>query len=103
MNITLFWPTQVKLSFSKEFVAFSNAMIARLTVGWCRYGEPAGYQLYLTRLEKELARYKQTGNREGLMNIANYAFLESLYPEHPKYHFNPLAKSATRKGRERER
>ena len=49
------------------------------------------------RLGEELKAYKKTGNMEALFNIANYAWLESLAPENPKFHYDPTAKSNTRR------
>lgn len=68
----------------------------RLFVGELRYGSGSHRQQYMTRMEKELNKYKQTGNFEQLLNIANYAFLESEFPENKKFHFDPNAASATR-------
>ena len=51
----------------------------------------------MTRLVMETKAYRRSGNREHLLNIANYAYLESICPENPKFHFDPEAKSATRR------
>jgi hypothetical protein len=44
----------------------------------------------------EAQAYKRTGNSEHLINIANYAWLESVAPEHSKNNFDPYVPSATR-------
>lgn len=71
-------------------------MANRLAVGEFRYGSPNRRQKYMSRLEKELEAYKESGNREQLINIANYAILESIAPEHPQAHFDNTVASATR-------
>jgi hypothetical protein len=38
-------------------------------------------------LEKRLDAYKRTGNTEFLADIANFAMIEFMYPQHPKAHF----------------
>jgi len=50
----------------------------------------------MTRLSKELKAYRKDGNIEQLLNIAVYAFLESVAPENPKIHWNAAADSVTR-------
>ena len=38
-------------------------------------------------LEKKLSAYKLTGNTEYLVDVANYAMFEFMYPIHPLAHF----------------
>lgn len=38
-------------------------------------------------LKKCLEKYEQTGNTEYLVDAANYAMLEFMYPQHQKAHF----------------
>lgn len=38
-------------------------------------------------LEKRLEKYKETGNIEFLCDIANFAMIEFMYPQHPKAHY----------------
>jgi hypothetical protein len=47
----------------------------------------------MARLRRELEAYERTGNHEQLLNIANYAFLESHAPQNGKYHFDPAVDS----------
>jgi hypothetical protein len=72
-------------------------MANRIAVGTIRYGEIDARKAYMTRIEKELAAYKRTGNQEHLFNLANYAYLESVAPQHPKSHHDPHVKSVTRR------
>jgi hypothetical protein len=80
----------------QKFLDFVQRQANRLIVGEWRYGAPNRRQLYMSRLEKELEAYKKDGNVEQLINIANYAFLESIEPEHPQAHFDNLVASRTR-------
>jgi len=38
-------------------------------------------------LRKKLLAYEKTGNTEYLVDVANYAMFEFMYPAHPKAHF----------------
>ncbi len=80
-----------------EFRAFLQQVVNRRCVGALRYGDrPKKKQRYMTRLSKELKAYRKDGNIEQLLNIAVYAFLESVAPENPKIHWNAAADSVTR-------
>lgn len=80
-----------------EYKMFLQAMLFRRIQGGMRYGDrPKKRQQYMTRLKKELDHYIDTGNHEQLLNIANYAFLESVAPQNPKYHWNNTVDSVTR-------
>lgn len=77
--------------------AFLQAVVRRAGVGNLRYGEAATRKQYLTRMKKELRAYTKTGNGEHLFNVAAYAWLETLRPQHRAFHLNALAESVTRK------
>jgi hypothetical protein len=38
-------------------------------------------------LEKRLQAYKETGNTELLADIANFAMIEFMFPQHPQAHY----------------
>lgn len=38
-------------------------------------------------LEQRLARYRETGNTEWLIDVANFAMIEFMHPRHPQAHF----------------
>ena len=97
MDIIIKWPDSIVIRELSIFRWFLQGMANRKAVGALRYGDAKKEQLYLTRLTTELSAYKRTGNQEHLFNIANYCFLETITPEHPKSHFDPTAKSATRR------
>jgi hypothetical protein len=45
-------------------------------------------------LEKRLQKYKETGNTEFLADIANFAMIEFMYPQHPKAFYKPTDSGA---------
>lgn len=42
---------------------------------------------HLKSLEKRLALYREDGNTEWLMDVANFAMIEFMHPRHPDAHF----------------
>lgn len=95
MNLTIKWSRKCPRT-PESFTDFVQRMANRLMVGEWRYGAPDPRQRYMSRMVEEVKAYKQSGNSEHLMNIANYAWLESVAPEHPRNHFNAYVPSATR-------
>jgi hypothetical protein len=95
--LQVYWPQKVKLPNRQEINDFLDAMVKRLAVGHTQYGPPKAEETYMSRMETELRSYKRTGNKEHLFNIANYAILESIAPQHPKHHWDSHIESATRK------
>jgi hypothetical protein len=71
---------------------FINGMQNRIVQSHYKYGwmsdtYPTILASAIGSLDKRLELYKQTGNREYLMDIANFAMIEYMYPQHPKAHF----------------
>jgi hypothetical protein len=40
-------------------------------------------------MELRIAKYKETGNTEFLADVANFAMIEFMYPQHPNAHYKP--------------
>jgi hypothetical protein len=63
----------------------------RLLMGSFRYGLMSDPDKWTSDLiagaRKKLASYEDTGNREHLVDLANYARLEFMHPSHPHAHF----------------
>jgi hypothetical protein len=97
LGITIPDSLNVPASEMSAFKKFLQQMTNRRGVGYLRYGLVLHRQGYMSRLESELKAYKRTGNREQLINIAVYAFLESYAPENEKHHFDNTVRSVTRK------
>lgn len=97
-NDPVFWSDKLGIPREEKaaFFAFINSMAARINIGHSRYGTPNRRKNYKKRLEMEVIAYHQTGNFEHLMNIANYAWLESFAPIHPKFHHDATVDSVTR-------
>lgn len=74
--------------FSSRFV---KLMYNAMGVSFFKYGALA--DAYPERvdaiasLEKRLAKYRETGNTEWLVDVANFAMIEFMRPRHPDAHF----------------
>ena len=66
----------VEVSFHKYGPAKENFLGARVDA--------------IASLERKLSAYKKTGNTELLIDVANYAMFEFLYPLHDKAHYKPM-------------
>lgn len=77
--------------WSQKFMAF---MINRITVGRYRYGRkdaPVRKRFkYLDSIQQRLKKYRQSGNLEHLVDIANLCMLEFECGEHPNRHFKAI-------------
>ena len=65
----------------------------RMIVSFHKYGPVSvnyGEKLVsaIDNLEKRLQLYKETGNTEYLADVANFAMIEFMYPQHDKAHFD---------------
>lgn len=101
MTIEIELPDSAPLAAStiSELRLFLQACANRLVVGELRYGKPDRRKHYRARIGKELTAYHKGANFEQLLNIANYAFLESLLPETGKLIFDPYVESVTRESK----
>lgn len=66
-------------------------MVDRMSVSFHKYGPVAeaypGKVNAVDSLVKRLDRYRETGNTEWLMDVANFAMIEFMHPAHPKAHY----------------
>lgn len=60
------------------------------------YGE--GLINSVENLEIRLKKYKETGNTEFLVDIANFAMIEFMYPKHSNVHFDSETHGTRLKG-----
>lgn len=83
-----------QLRESEWSAKFESLMRNRLLVGRFRYGrmgDPAKGQFdRLKSIEERLARYRDTGNDELLVDIANLSLVEFVCGRHPKKHFEAV-------------
>lgn len=78
----------LKRDFSDSFVSKmkNRVVVSHYKYGWMKdtYPELADA---VACLEQRLAMYKETGNLENLVDLANFAMIEYMYPRHPAAHF----------------
>ena len=79
----------LKTEFSPEFI---RLMQNRMVVSYYKYGPiktnlENRYTDTMASLEKRLQKYRETGNTEWLIDVANMCMMEFMYPQHPKAHF----------------
>lgn len=93
----IFVSKKLAILHERQFCAFLQKMANRIGFGWAQYKNLRKEETkYLTRLRKEVQAYVKTGNAEHLYNIANYAYLETLIPQHRNFHFDNRVDSVTR-------
>lgn len=80
----------LKRDFSKEFVTkMQNAIeISHYKYGWASKTYPELAQAIKCSKER-LEAYEKTGNKEYLIDAANFAMLEYLYPSLTNAHYTP--------------
>ena len=81
----------IKSEWSPEF---EKLMRNRLIMGYFRYGpfhrQNRTTEQMLAGIEKRVELYRQTGNDELLVDIANLAMKEFSTGNHPKKHFHSI-------------
>ena len=78
----------LKRDYSNEFETLrQNAIIqSHYKYGWMSESYPELANAFGS-LKKRIDLYEQTGNADWLIDIANFAMIEFMYPAHPAYHF----------------
>ena len=68
---------------------FLQGMIDRMSVSFYKYGAVAEARGFdnLANLEKRVAQYRETGNTEWLIDAANFAMIEFMFPQHVDAHY----------------
>lgn len=83
-----------KAILDTEFdMRFVDAMQAAMSLSFYKYG-PLAQGVpektdSLKSLEKRLQKYRETGNVEWLVDVANFAMMEFMHPAHPNAHYRP--------------
>lgn len=71
--------------------AFVEGMKDRVAVSFHKYGPVANAVAnkadFVEAIQMRLTKYAVTGNTEWLMDVANYAMFEFMYPSHRRAHF----------------
>ena len=77
---------------SEWSIEFEELMRNRLVMGALRYGRigSKGKPTYdrISSIIKRISNYKDTGNKEMLVDVANLCLLEYVECHHPKVHFH---------------
>lgn len=82
----------LKTEYSEQFDRLRKNM---MVVSYYKYGPlKDNYKKHKTinaigSLKKRLAKYEETGNTEFLADIANFAMIEFMQPQHPNAHYAP--------------
>lgn len=80
----------LKTEFSPDFV---EGMKNRMVMSFYKYGpvvEGFPHKVdAIASLGDRLREYAATGNTEFLVDVANFAMIEFMYPKHPKAFFRP--------------
>ncbi len=88
MEITTNWVDVVPPSeFSPEFI---QHMADSMSVSWYKYGkvrDAKGKVDLIDSIERRLKKYQSTGNTEWLVDVANFAMMEFMFPSHSEAHF----------------
>lgn len=77
---------------------FIQGMKDRMVVSFHKYGyveEAVGKVDFVKSLERRLKNYAEDGNTEWLIDAANYAMMEFMFPSHKKAHFTPTDSQAS--------
>jgi hypothetical protein len=74
--------------FSNEFIELmqNRIVVSHNKYGWMSKTYPELAQA-VKSIQTRLDKYLETGNREWLVDIANFAMIEYMYPSHKNAHF----------------
>jgi len=78
---------------SEDSPKFHERMRQAMAVSFHKYGpvkEAYPHKVNaIASMEKRLRLYKETGNADYLVDVANFAMIEFMLPAHEKFHDNP--------------
>lgn len=82
-----------QIDMSKEYSEeFDRLRKNRVEISYYKYGPvrrnfSTGNVQAIPTMELCVKKYQETGNKEYLLDAANYIMFEYMYPQHPKAHF----------------
>ncbi len=89
-----------KVPSSEVSTTFLQRMVDAMGLSFFKYGRVVdAYPIRvdaIASLKLRLAKYEETGNGEFLVDVANFAMIETMCPRHPKYHYAGSDKSPGR-------
>lgn len=79
----------LRREWSEKFIKLmQNRIVAsHYKYGWLSENYGSGLVSAVESLQMRLDRYRQDGNTEWLVDVANFAMIEFQYPQHPRAHF----------------
>lgn len=84
---------ELKILETEFDMRFVDLMQAAMSLSFYKYGVLAAgvpeKTDSLKSLEKRIAKYRETGNVEWLVDVANFAMMEFMHPAHPQAHYKP--------------
>lgn len=77
----------ISRDWSKEFIELmmNRIVVSHYKYGWMSLNYPELAQA-VKSIQTRLDMYMETGNREWLVDVANFAMIEYMYPSHPNAH-----------------
>jgi hypothetical protein len=95
-EVVLTWPESIPRSqFNRDFL---QGMLNRVAMSYHTYGDSKnnrGKVNWLASLRMRLAKYRKTHNTEYLIDAANYAMLEFMYPNDRRAFFKATDSSGS--------
>jgi DNA/RNA-binding domain of Phe-tRNA-synthetase-like protein len=85
----------LKEDYSEAFDQLrKNRMIqSHYKYGWVKATYPTKLADAVKSMEKRIQLYKETGNTEWLVDAANFAMIEFMFPQHPHHSFRATPSS----------
>lgn len=78
---------------------FLRGMVNRMAVSYHKYGAVAdAFPIHVDAIDsltQRLRKYRETGNTEWLMDVANFAMIEFMHPAHDDAHYAPTDSDAS--------
>lgn len=97
---------QIKIPDTEFSLTFVQRMADRMAMSFSKYGHVTDESVKkfdpVANILVRLKKYNDTGNTEWLMDVANCAMIEFMFPQHPEAHYRPTdsAESPGRSHRE---
>jgi hypothetical protein len=79
----------LRRDWSPEFIDLmqNRVLVSHFKYGWASDNFSTGLVNAVACMEQRIQKYKETGNTEWLVDVANFAHFEFKYPQHPQAHF----------------
>lgn len=69
---------------------FLQGMADRMAVSFHKYGSVGAADIdFAASIRQRIEKYQETGNTEWLMDVANFAMIEFMVPQHADAHYRP--------------